>query len=287
MATAKRTRWSSTRTATASPARSCSTATSTAAWTSWASTATRMVTSTPSRPTPTATASSRQFGTPRSNRAAGGSSLAKSRVNGSKDPTGTFRTTDHGATAGRANAYDRQRRLSLLQDRTFMNQAILNLDGTGGEVLLLAYIVGGVTLFATSLLPGNSTGWRIFSTIVGLGMAIWAGYVLLFGGYIIISAKILLLLLIVRSIVAFFKRDKKSEATPAPPYGGQQPYGAQQPYSGQQPYGAPQPNSGYQPYGAPQQPYGAQQQYGGQPQYGEQQPYSGQQPYGGQQLPPS
>src|SRR6266545_3182517 len=246
MATAKRTRWSSTRTATASPARSCSTA------------------------TPTATASSRQFGTPRSNRAAGGSSLAKSRVNGSKDPTGTFRTTDHGATAGRANAYDRQRRLSLLQDRTFMNQAILNLDGTGGEVLLLAYIVGGVTLFATSLLPGNSTGWRIFSTIVGLGMAIWAGYVLLFGGYIIISAKILLLplLLIVRSIVAFFKRDKKSEATPAPPYGGQQPYGAQQPYSGQQPYGAQQP-------------------YGGQPQYGAQQPYSGQQPYGGQQLPPS
>jgi hypothetical protein len=52
--------------------------------------------------------------------------------------------------------------------------AAISLDGTGGEVLLLAYIIGGVVLAASALLPGNSAGWRVVSVILGLGFAIWA-----------------------------------------------------------------------------------------------------------------
>src|SRR6185312_15948166 len=52
--------------------------------------------------------------------------------------------------------------------------------------------------------------------VLGLGFAIWAGYVLLFGGWIIISAKVLLfpIILIIRSIVSAVKRSKTKPADP-------------------------------------------------------------------------
>jgi hypothetical protein len=94
--------------------------------------------------------------------------------------------------------------------------ATISLDGTGGDVLLLAYIIGGIVLAASALLPGNSAGWRVLSVVLGLGFAIWAGYVLLFGGWIIISAKVLLfpIILIIRSIVSSVKRSKAKPADP-------------------------------------------------------------------------
>jgi hypothetical protein len=98
-----------------------------------------------------------------------------------------------------------------------MNLAI-DLNGTEGNVILLAYIVGGILLFVTSLLPGSSTGWRIFGMVAGLGVALWSAYVLLFGGWIIVNFYILLLpiILAVRAIVAAVKSRKQTSSTFAP-----------------------------------------------------------------------
>ncbi len=164
-----------------------------------------------------------------------------------------------------------------------MLPATISLDGTGGEVLLLAYIIGGIVLAASALLPGNSAGWRVVSVVLGLGFAIWAAYVLFFGGWIIISAKVLLfpIILVVRSIVAAVRRSK---ATPASPMGqipqfngpaGYQPpptagaYGPPNAAFGQPaaPYGPPAPGAPF----APAPAYG--QQAGGG--YGGGQPGSG------------
>jgi hypothetical protein len=124
-----------------------------------------------------------------------------------------------------------------------VSQALIGLNGLGGDALLFAYVVGGITLAAVSLLRGNKVGWRIFSIVAGLGMAAWAAYVLLFGGWIIISLKILILpvVLIVRSIITAVKRSNganKAAAAWAP-----QPYGVQVPpdYPGAQPYAVPVP----------------------------------------------
>jgi hypothetical protein len=127
-----------------------------------------------------------------------------------------------------------------------LHQAALSLDNPAGEALLIAYVVGGILLAAASLLPGNSIGWRIFSIVVGLGVAAWAGYVFLFGGWIIISFKILILpiVLVVKSIVTTVKRKDTAPAAPMP---GQQfnpapPAGYGYPGA---PGGFPQPPQGY------------------------------------------
>jgi hypothetical protein len=138
----------------------------------------------------------------------------------------------------------------------YVYQATIDLDGTGGNLLLLAYIVGGLVLAATAFLPGNKVIWRVISGVIGLGMAAWAGYVFLFGGFIIISFKILLLPIIlgVRGIISAVKRRKEP---PAPNYGplgqGGAPNMAMPAYGppGSQAYGAPQGFGGAHGYGAP------------------------------------
>jgi hypothetical protein len=154
-------------------------------------------------------------------------------------------------------------------------QAVLSLDNPAGEALLIAYIVGGILLAAAAILPGNSVGWRIFSVVVGLGMAAWAGYVFLFGGWIIFSIKILILpvVLVVRAIVAAVKGRSGTATGPVP---------------GQQFSTAPQPGYGYPTAPSSPGPAGVgQAQWPGQPHPAWPQAQPGQpgQPYGGQGYP--
>ncbi|HEY3684948.1 MAG TPA: hypothetical protein VGL93_18090 [Streptosporangiaceae bacterium] len=169
--------------------------------------------------------------------------------------------------------------------------ALIDLNGTGGTVLLIFYIIGGLALAGTSWLPGNSTGWKIGGTIIGIVIVIWSAVVLLVGGWIPISFYILILpvLGIVRAVRAMAVRRNTPAVSPYGPqagfagapggYPGPQPgqYGQPDQYGqfpGQQPqFGGP----GYQPQ--PQQSYQAQQPYippgtetWGQPQQPPQQP---------------
>jgi hypothetical protein len=132
-----------------------------------------------------------------------------------------------------------------------MNLAVIDLDGPLGNWILGLYILGGILLFITSFFPGNKIGWRIFSAVAGAGIAIWAAYVLLFGGTIILNAYVAVLpfILAFKGISAMVKRNKNKDETPG--------YAA--PAS---PYGAPQ-------NGAPDQ-FGAAPSYQAQPGYPQQ-----------------
>jgi hypothetical protein len=145
----------------------------------------------------------------------------------------------------------------------------VDISGTGGDVLLLFYIVGGLATIVSGLLPGSSKGWRIFSIVAGLIFVVWAGYVLLFGGWILISLKILIapVLLVVRGVRDWIKKGKESTqpqfqaavpgqpgAFPPPPQaqGGFPPPQPQGGYPAPQPgYGPPPVQQGY-PQPAPQ-----------------------------------
>ncbi|MGH3739514.1 MAG: hypothetical protein ACRDT6_28540 [Micromonosporaceae bacterium] len=68
-----------------------------------------------------------------------------------------------------------------------------SLDGGLGNTVLVLYTIGGLVLAVVSLLPGKSPLWRIGGVILGLVVAGWASYVLLFGGWIIINYYVALL----------------------------------------------------------------------------------------------
>ncbi len=154
-----------------------------------------------------------------------------------------------------------------------MYQAQLNLDGSFGTVILILYIVGGILLMATASLPGNSTGWRVFGSILGIGLAAWAAYALLFGGWIIVSFFVVALpfILAVKGFTAMLQRGKATDASMQQPgqpgaeasaAAGLAPatFGAQPGQRGYQPADAPR---GYPPPGPPQGYPG----HGGQPGY--------------------
>ncbi|MFG2043225.1 hypothetical protein [Dactylosporangium sp. NPDC048998] len=136
----------------------------------------------------------------------------------------------------------------------------MDLNGTGGDVLLLFYIIGGLATIGSGLLPGSKIGWRVFSIVAGLVMTIWAGWVLLFGGWILISFKVLIMpvLLVIRGVRAAFKR--RDESTQPQFQGAPQVPGA--PAFAPQP-GQPQP--AYPQPGHPQAPYAAAPVQGGYP----------------------
>jgi hypothetical protein len=128
-----------------------------------------------------------------------------------------------------------------------MHQAAIDLNGTGGSLILSLYIIGGITLVVVSLLPGKTVLWRIGGSLLGIGIAIWAGYVFLFGGWIIINFYVALLpfILAIKAIVDFFK-NRKANDEPQP--GLAQAQGLQgqpgQPYAGQPQSGQPYPQQG-------------------------------------------
>lgn len=142
--------------------------------------------------------------------------------------------------------------------------ATIDLDGTGGNVLLIFYIIGGLAMIVASLLPGNSVVWKVIGPILGVVVVGWATYVLLFGGWIPISFYLLVLpiLLVVRGVRAMVARRNMPAASP---------YGAQAGFAGRPGgYGQYGQGAGYGQPGRPGQ-YGAQQQDTfGQPQYGQQ-----------------
>jgi hypothetical protein len=144
-----------------------------------------------------------------------------------------------------------------------MHLATIDLNGPMGNLILAVYVIGGITLFAVSLLPGRSALWRVGGAILGLGIAIWAAYVFLFGGWIVINFYVALLpfILAIKAIVDYFKnRNAKDE--PQPGFAQAQGY----------PQGQPQPGQPYPPQGQPSpqgQPY---------PQQGQAYPQQPQQP---------
>jgi hypothetical protein len=103
--------------------------------------------------------------------------------------------------------------------------ATINLDNGFGAFVLYLYMVGGAAMFITSMLPGNSTGWKIFGAVGGLGIFVWALYVKLFGGTILISVYIAFLpfILAFRAIAAVVKARKEDAAAPPAPTFAQAP----------------------------------------------------------------
>jgi hypothetical protein len=169
----------------------------------------------------------------------------------------------------------------------------LHFDGAAGHTVLVLYMLGGVVLAISAAFPGDSSGSRAARIIIGAVAFVWAGYVLLFGGWILISYYIALLPFILagQGIVAAVKRRKAppvaapllapyapqpsfptTPPAPAPPsfpsqaqpgypaqsqgqggYPGHSPYPAQ----GRPAYPADPAQSGYpgQPYPSAGQPY--------------------------------
>ncbi|MGY0231295.1 hypothetical protein [Longispora urticae] len=160
-----------------------------------------------------------------------------------------------------------------------MPLATIDLDNGFGNFVLILYMVGGLALIITSLLNTQSRGWQIGGSLAGLVVLLWAAFVFLFGGWIIISFYVAILpfLLAGSAIKAKFAQRKVNQnlhllPPPAAPQGypapGYLPPGQGQPGA---PAGyAPQPGApaGY----APQQGYGqpgqAQPGYPAQPQPG-------------------
>ncbi len=83
--------------------------------------------------------------------------------------------------------------------------------------MLVLYIVGGLTLLVTSLLPGNTGAWRYIGSVLGLVVAGWAAWALLFGGWIIINFYVMLFpfILAFKAISAAVKA-RKAARVPAP-----------------------------------------------------------------------
>ncbi|MGH3649052.1 MAG: hypothetical protein ACRDTM_17975 [Micromonosporaceae bacterium] len=99
-----------------------------------------------------------------------------------------------------------------------MHYAEMNLDSGFGTTVLALYAIGGIVLFAVSLLPGKSPLWRVGGAILGLVIAGWAGYVFLFGGWIIINYYIALLPFILagKQVWDWFQARNAQPEQPAP-----------------------------------------------------------------------
>ncbi|MEV6523352.1 hypothetical protein AB0M43_15480 [Longispora sp. NPDC051575] len=162
-----------------------------------------------------------------------------------------------------------------------MPLATIDLDNGFGNFVLILYMVGGLALIITSLLNTQSRGWQIGGSLAGLVVLLWAGFVFLFGGWIIISFYVAILpfLLAGSAIKAKFAQRKVNQnlhllPPPVAPQGypapGFLPPAPGHPNQPGAPAGyAPQPGApaGY----APQQGYGqpgqAQPGYPAQPGY--------------------
>ena len=134
-----------------------------------------------------------------------------------------------------------------------MNLAQINLDNGFGHTVLIIYVIGGLVLALSAAFPNQSNGARAARVALGLILTIWAGYVLILGGWIIISiyAAIVPYLLAAQGLWAMFKGDSTPQPT-GPPLAPGQPA----PYPMHQPLAGAAPGAGQQPgYPAPYQPY--------------------------------
>nr|BFE55843.1 hypothetical protein GCM10020063_003690 [Dactylosporangium thailandense] len=84
-----------------------------------------------------------------------------------------------------------------------MGETLLQFGGTRGELMLLAYLIGGLAVFGAAFLPGNTALYRVVCLILGTAMAAWAAEVMMFGGFVYINAFVLLapVVLLVRGAI--------------------------------------------------------------------------------------
>jgi hypothetical protein len=151
-----------------------------------------------------------------------------------------------------------------------MSAALANLNGGFGHAVLVLYLIGGVMLAVSAAFPGQSIAQRAGRVVIGVFVVGWAGYVLLFGGQIIISWYVAALpfILAIQGIVASLRsRQSPSSSRPqlAPgqplPYPRFPPAGAAYPAAQPGPYRAGQPAPAYgqvvppQPTPATYQPF--------------------------------
>ncbi|WP_152628001.1 hypothetical protein [Streptacidiphilus neutrinimicus] len=143
-----------------------------------------------------------------------------------------------------------------------MNIDFSSSPGFSAYVVLL--LVSGIAMLVIAALnsSGQTTGWRIFNAIVGVGFfgyGIYLGFVFTGGSYLILFK---VFILPVALIVNFFRSRKSRHADAAAPQAYVPTQGAPQPYDAAAPYvptqGAPQPYDAAAPYAyapqAPQQP---------------------------------
>ncbi len=138
-----------------------------------------------------------------------------------------------------------------------MSAALANLNGGFGDAVLVLYLIGGVMLAVSAAFPGQSSAQRAGRVVIGVVVVGWAGYVLLFGGWIIISwyVAVLPFILAVQGIVAAVRSKRSPSSSPPPlapgqpsPYPQFPPAGAAYPAAQPGPYQAAQPG----PYQAAQ-----------------------------------
>ncbi|WP_433206553.1 hypothetical protein ACQP00_39745 [Dactylosporangium sp. CS-047395] len=103
-----------------------------------------------------------------------------------------------------------------------MGEALFSIGGMRGEMMLLAYLVGGLAVFGAAFLPGNTPLYRVVCLLLGTAMAAWAGKVLLLGGFVYVNALVLLapLVLLLRgglgTVRSVLTRSKRTPSRPHP-----------------------------------------------------------------------
>jgi hypothetical protein len=82
-------------------------------------------------------------------------------------------------------------------------ETLFHFDGTRGELMLLAYLVGGLAVFGAAFLPGSGPLYRVICLILGTVMAVWAAKVYMFGGVVYVNAFVVVapLVLLVRGAI--------------------------------------------------------------------------------------
>lgn len=104
-----------------------------------------------------------------------------------------------------------------------MHQNVHHL-GDAATIIVAGYVVAGLIAAAAGCLPGNPVRFRWLCVVLGLGMSIWAGKVLVFGGPIIVSAAVLLLLLaltasaVLGTVRAYLPRRTATRLAPPRPH---------------------------------------------------------------------
>jgi hypothetical protein len=123
-------------------------------------------------------------------------------------------------------------------------ETLFHFDGTRGELMLLAYLVGGLAVFGAAFLPGCGPLYRVICLILGTVMAVWAAKVYMFGGVVYVNAFVLVapLVLLVRGAIG----TAYSIATRPPARGHLRPHPAARQFGGPASY-QPHPPTTYAP----------------------------------------
>ncbi|WP_152648391.1 hypothetical protein [Streptacidiphilus anmyonensis] len=130
-----------------------------------------------------------------------------------------------------------------------MNIDFSNSPGFSSYVVLL--LVSGIAMLVIAALnsSGQTTGWRIFNAVVGVGFfgyGIYLGFIFGGGTYIVLFKVFILPLAL---IVNFFRsmKSRRTDAAAPQAYVPAQPYDAAAPYASLPQQPVPQQTTAYQP----------------------------------------